>query len=185
MTSIGVTRHKNVEGGGEGQGVWTSHFKYLWLSLPIPFLQWFHYLFPKLFLKFSRFPQPKDFSFPPSLFLPLSKGSHPPVLTNPGRWFGNNRPRLTIRSFDIQLSGWKSFNICHVWCIFFLCPKHATKKLIINFLRKRSGFLKHLTIKNFDKTFRRSILKMCWRRFEVWLKSLSSQRMKDNKMFKY
>ena len=29
----------------------------------------------------------------------------------------------------------------------------------IIYIRKRSGFLKHLTIKNCDKTFRKSILK--------------------------
>ena len=50
-----------------------------------------------------------------------------------------------------------------------------------NRIRKRSGFLKHLTIKNCDKTFRKSILKICRRRFDVWLTSLSSQKVKDKK----
>ena len=36
-------------------------------------------------------------------------------------------------------------------------------------------------MKNCDKIFRKSILKICWRRFDVWLTSLSSQRVKDKK----
>lgn len=49
---------------------------------------------------------------------------------------------------------------------------------------KRSGFGKHLTIKNCDKTFGKSILKICRLRFDVWLTSLSSQKMNDEKSLK-
>jgi len=37
----------------------------------------------------------------------------------------------------------------------------------------------YLTIKNCDKTFHKSILKICRRRFDVWLTILSSQKVKD------
>lgn len=49
----------------------------------------------------------------------------------------------------------------------------AQKKL--NY-EKEAGFFKHLTIKNYEKTFRKGILKLCRRRFDVWLTSLSSQK---------
>ena len=38
-------------------------------------------------------------------------------------------------------------------------PGHPQLKTRTDSFRKRSGFLKHLTIKNCDKTFRKSILK--------------------------
>ena len=128
MTSIRGHPDLNCWGGGEGQGVWTLHLKYLWLSLPIPFLQWFHSLCPKMFLKFSRFPQPQDVSFPPSLFPPLFKSFHPPVSTNPVDLKSQAKTSYyKFKFWHFKLSGWKSFNVCHVLCIFFLCPKHVTK----------------------------------------------------------
>ena len=50
---------------------------------------------------------------------------------------------------------------------------------LIKKIRKRSGFFKHLTIKYCDKTFRKSILTIY--SFDVWLTSLSSQKVKDKK----
>ena len=54
--------------------------------------------------------------------------------------------------------------------------KQLNKSLTMKVFEKQ-----HLTIKNCDKTFRKGILKICRQRFDVWLTSLSSQKVKDKK----
>lgn len=160
-------------GGGGGQGVWTSHLKYLWLSLLLPFLQWFYSLCPKMFLKFSRFPQPKDFSLPCTFPFPTSFQGLPPSCPHQPRWFENHRLRLGIisLSFDIQTFRLEEFQHLSFF-IFFLCPKHVTKKWIINFLSSLKIFQPSFFIIMFFNMINLTIMDWIWYLISFWLSSM-------------
>ena len=61
--------------------------------------------------------------------------------------------------------------------------KHGSSLFLLrSVIRRRSGFLKNLTIKNCNETFGKSLLKIYRRRFDVWLTSSSRQKVKDKKI---
>ena len=166
MTSIRGHPDLNCWGGGEGQGVWTLHLKYLWLSLPIPFLQWFHSLCPKMFLKFSRFPQPQDVSFPiPTLPFPTPFQELPPSCLHQPRRFENHRLRPAIISLSFDISNFLVGRVSTfvMFCVYFFFVPSMWQKLIITFFVK---------LKNLPSFFLHHYVLSTWLIWRSWIESL-------------